>query len=228
VVDERAAKRGDRKGVGLLMQTRANRSIAFGIVLIVAGIAVWSGLSLPTVEAQRQDSLVRIVDNDRIMTSLLSAVQQQNKLLQALQGRLIPTRLTPTSSPVVLTNAWDPCLSAAKVNVAISQTATTKLVPGEAGQRIFVCALRVVAAAAEIPSFIEGLGSACATGTAAVSGSTTAANGESYAANGGFSSGDGIGTVMATNKAGDDLCLQQSGANRLSGNLVIVYGPHGQ
>lgn len=118
--------------------------------------------------------------------------------------------------------ALDPCFLVAKGGVAISQTATTRLVVGLPGQRIFVCAARVVAAVAEIPSFIEGTGTACATGASAVSGSTTAANGESYAANGGFAAG-GPGAIMVTNKPGDDLCLQQSGAQRLSGNIVYAF-----
>lgn len=118
----------------------------------------------------------------------------------------------------------DPCFHAKKGNVAISQTATTKLVAGLPGQVIYVCGAYVVAGAAEIASFLEGTGSACATSPIAVTGSTTAPNGESYAANGGISRGAGNGTVMVTSKPGNDLCLGQSTSNRLAGNLTFVYG----
>lgn len=124
--------------------------------------------------------------------------------------------------PVILPDSPDPC-NKRKGNVAISQTTTTKLVAGQMGYVIAICYIRVVAGAAEIPSMWEGTGSACATGTLAVSGSTTAANGESYAANGGFSAGVGIGTIATTLKTGDDFCLAQSGSNRLAGNLTYVY-----
>jgi hypothetical protein len=119
------------------------------------------------------------------------------------------------------TNNADPC-TFRKSDVAISQTGTTLLVAGTGGAYIFVCYARVVAGAAEIPSFVEGTGATCGTNTVAVSGSTTAANGESYAANGGFSGGSGNGTIMSTKVAGDSLCLQQSGSNRLSGNITFV------
>lgn len=131
-------------------------------------------------------------------------------------GDALKVAPTPTS--------FDPCFMQKKGNVAISQTATTKLVSGIPGQVISVCYARIVAGAAEIPSFWEGTGSACATGTVAVSGSATAASGESYAANGGFSGGVGLGTIAVTSKPGNDLCLAQSGSNRLSGNITFVFG----
>lgn len=117
----------------------------------------------------------------------------------------------------------DGCFTGRKGNIAISQTTSTKLVSGLPGRVIAVCYVRVVAGAAEIPSLLEGTGSACGTGTAAVSGSTTAANGESLAANGGFSGGMGLGTVAVTKTPGNDLCLGQSGSNRLAGVITYVY-----
>jgi hypothetical protein len=125
---------------------------------------------------------------------------------------------------VALPPALDPC-EGGKGNVAISQTASTKLVSGVGGMRILMCYARVVAGVAEVFSFTEGSGAACATGTLAVTGSTTAANGESYAANGGMSGGMGRGTIAASNRQGNDLCLSQNGSNRLSGNITFVYAP---
>lgn len=194
------------------------------LILLVADIGLWWPRQA---EAQRVDTVVRIVGDDTLMNRLVSQLQ----LLNATMAR--STRTLPFQRPVGqigdALKVWpvtpaDPCAGANKGNVAISQTATTRLVVGIPGQRIFVCALRLVAAAAEIPSFIEGTVASCGTGTTAVSGSTTAANGESYQANGGFSAGGGSGSIMVTNKPGNDLCLQQSGANRLAGNIVYAYG----
>jgi hypothetical protein len=124
--------------------------------------------------------------------------------------------------PVTLPDAPDPC-NKRKGNVAISQTATTKLISGKPGQLIALCYARVVNATAEIVNELEGTGTNCGTATVAVSGSTTAANGESLAANGGFSAGVGIGTIATTNVPGNDFCLGQSGTARVSGNITYVY-----
>jgi len=121
----------------------------------------------------------------------------------------------------------DPCLTQERTEVPISQTASTKVVAGRAGQRIHICQLRVVVAnaAAEITSEWEGTGSACGTGTIAHSGSTAAANGESFPAGGGYQSGDGSATVILTGW-NNDFCLAQSGSNRVSGKLQYVYAPN--
>lgn len=124
--------------------------------------------------------------------------------------------------PVILPDAPDPC-SKRKGNVAISQTATTRLVLGRAGYLIAICYARVVNATAEVVNELEGTGTNCGTGTLAVSGSTTAANGESLAANGGFSAGMGMGTVSTTSVPGNDYCLGQSASARVSGHMTYVY-----
>ena len=49
-----------------------------------------------------------------------------------------------------------------------------------------------------------------------------AANGLSLAANGGLTFGNGASAIAATTVNQDDLCLQQSGANRLSGSITYV------
>jgi hypothetical protein len=126
------------------------------------------------------------------------------------------TNRLPVTIPIL-----DPC-QGLKQNVAISQTATTRLVAGQDGKKIAACYLRLVAGAAEIPSLWEGTGAACGTSTLAVSGSATTANGESYAANGGVSAGTGSAMIATTSTAGNDLCLAQNGANRLAGNMTYV------
>lgn len=151
----------------------------------------------------------------------LIAIQKSAGYVKGTFGR--PVTSTADALNVYQINPGDPCQGANKGNAAISQTATSRLVVGMEGKRIFVCYARFVAAVAEIVSFTEGTGSNCGTGTKAVSGSTTAANGESYAANGGTSAGNGIGTIAVTANPGSDLCLAQSGAQRVSGNITFVY-----
>jgi hypothetical protein len=117
------------------------------------------------------------------------------------------------------TNTWaDPCAFLAPTTVPISQTASTKIVSAASAKKNYLCALVVVAGAAEIVNVVEGTGSTCGTSTAAIVGSTTAANGLSFAANGGFANPvkiPGIGTNV-------DTCLTQSGSNRVSGYVTYV------
>ena len=118
----------------------------------------------------------------------------------------------------------DACMMGKKTDAAISQTASTRIVVGVPGLAIYVCAIRLVVGAAEITSEWEGTGTNCGTGTIAHSGSTTAANGESFAANGGYVMGDGNGTIISL-RAGNDFCIAQNGANRVSGKVSFVYAP---
>jgi len=105
--------------------------------------------------------------------------------------------------------------------VAISQTASTKLVTGVSAKRVYICSLVLVAGAAEIVSLSEGTGSTCGTGSAAIMGSTTTANGMSFAANGGVSMV--VGTPFLTTATdADDVCLLQNGSNRVSGFMTYV------
>jgi hypothetical protein len=151
----------------------------------------------------------------------LIAIDQKAGYVRGTFGR--PVTSTADALNVYQINQGDPCQGANKGNAAISQTATARLVTGMEGKRIFVCYARFVAGAAEIVSLTEGTGTTCGTGTKAVSGSTTAANGESYAANGGASAGTGLGTIAVTANPGADLCLAQSGSQRVSGNITFVY-----
>lgn len=159
---------------------------------------------------------------DTQLVRAFAALTQQQGYVKGTFGTKIAS--VGDSLKVFNTSPQDPCSGVAKINVAISQTATSLLVKGIPGMRIFVCAARVVAGTAEIVNFTEGTGTTCGTSETAVSGSTTAANGESYAANTGFAEAAAV-AIMLTNKAGDDLCLKQSTSNRLSGNLVATYVP---
>jgi hypothetical protein len=144
------------------------RKLTLGQSAFIVLAALVFGLAWPrTIDAQRgNEQLVRIVNNDQLLNALIAAVNAQTN---AVRGR------TPGLTPAVgqigdALKVWpmtpaDPCAGAVKGDVAISQTGSTRLVVGLPGQRIFVCAARVVAAAAEIPSFIEGTGTTCGTGT---------------------------------------------------------------
>lgn len=117
----------------------------------------------------------------------------------------------------------DPCSQQTKTNVAISQTASTQLFAGTSAKKTYICSLSIIAGAAEIVNIVEGTGSVCGTGTAAVIGSTTAANGLSLAANGGLTFGNGLGTAaVAGNANADNICLTQSTSSRISGNITYV------
>lgn len=116
--------------------------------------------------------------------------------------------------------AGNPCNDRVLMDAAISQTASTKVISSGAG-RVVICAVRIVAGAAEITSEWEGSGTTCGTGTIAHSGSTTAANGESFAANGGYQSTNLPYMLLP----GNDWCVAQSGSNRVSGKVWFTRIP---
>lgn len=108
--------------------------------------------------------------------------------------------------------------------IAISQTADATLVSGTASQYFYICSIILVAGAAEVVSLWEGTGTACGTGSAAILGSTTEANGLSLAANGGFTMVSGT-PFLRTATTANDICLRQSGANRVSGVITYYKAP---
>jgi hypothetical protein len=116
----------------------------------------------------------------------------------------------------------DPCQLAAKTNVAISQTANTKLFSQASSKKNYICALFIVGSDAENVSLVEGTGSTCGTSTAAIIGGTTAAAGPHLSANGGWSQGNGSGSVAQGTNANFDVCLLQSGSGTVAGNLTYV------
>lgn len=108
--------------------------------------------------------------------------------------------------------------------IAISQTADATLVSGTASQYFYICSIILVAGAAEVVSLWEGTGTACGTGSTAILGSTTEANGLSLAANGGFTMVSGV-PFLRTATTANDLCLRQSGTNRVSGVITYYKAP---
>jgi hypothetical protein len=103
--------------------------------------------------------------------------------------------------------------------VNISTATTTLAVTGVSGRQVRICAINLVAAAADNVALIEGTGATCGTGTAGMAGGTTAATGWNFAANGGLTMGSGLGEVMTTATAGDSVCLATSAATQLSGYI---------
>lgn len=131
------------------------------------------------------------------------------------------------SSPVVLaTDSVDVCFRNAKTNLPISfqTTALTQQIAASGSNKIYICSAFLVASAATVFSVTGGTGTNCGTGTAAIIGATSATHGVSLAANGGFTLGNGTGTVAVT-AASSELCLVQSGAGDLVGNLTYVQAP---
>lgn len=106
------------------------------------------------------------------------------------------------------------CPSKAVVN----QTASATVITGSSGNRIYICAIVLVSAAAQNISITEGTGTNCATGAAAVIGGTTASI--AVAAEGGFSSIAPFAWI-STATAANNLCVLQSGTGNVSG--VITY-----
>jgi hypothetical protein len=101
--------------------------------------------------------------------------------------------------------------------VSISVTADT--------QRIYICAITLVANAAEIVSIVEGTGTACATSPVALWGSTTDADGMSFAANGGMAMA-AAAPFIRTSVDGNNLCIRLNGTNRVTGMISYVVAPN--
>ena len=118
------------------------------------------------------------------------------------------------STPVVLASDQLTCTS----KVAISQTASAQVLAGVASQRIYICAVILITAADQSVSLVEGTGSVCATGIAAVMGGTTASM--ALVANGGLSSVAAFPWLSTATNA-NALCVLQSSTGNVSG--VITY-----
>lgn len=101
-------------------------------------------------------------------------------------------------------------------SAAINQTTSTTIITGTSGQRIYVCGIILVSATAQNISLVEGTGTVCATGIAALIGGTTAS--VALAANGGFV-GISHKPWMATQVNTNNLCVLQSGAGNVSGTI---------
>lgn len=117
----------------------------------------------------------------------------------------------------------DRCVGAQRHSVPVSQAASTKLMPGAAGKRFYVCFVFLGSSDAEGLSIVEGTGTTCGTNTAAIIGGATAANGNALAANTQIFLGNGGSTIAASLTPGTDLCLLQTGTGRVAGVITVVF-----
>ncbi len=117
----------------------------------------------------------------------------------------------------VITRTSDPC-SLAKTLLPISQTGNTQLFAGTSSMRTYVCGLILAQPSASTQTFslVSGTGSVCATSTGAMIGATTAGNGVQlpFAVT-------GATTIAKSDTDADNVCLFQSGSDRIAG--VISY-----
>jgi len=139
--------------------------------------------------------------------------------------RTFPASLfTPPLSDGTNTARIDPCESEIKVTEAISQVASTRYITAVTLKKNYVCNLVLNANTAEIVTVIEGTQTTtpCDTSAAALLGSTTVGNGLSFAANGGILAVGGKSTFLVGKTAARDLCVMQSGSNRVTGSITYV------
>lgn len=118
----------------------------------------------------------------------------------------------------------DPCTQATKQNFPISQATTTQIIAGTSAKKTYICSISIIGGTGgETFNIVEGTGTLCATGIAAVLGSTTTANGLAIPANGGLTFGNGGASVaVAGNANADNVCITQVGTTRLAGNITYV------
>jgi hypothetical protein len=125
----------------------------------------------------------------------------------------------PLDTAIVVTPSPIPTLQCPFI-AAVSQTASTTTVTGQAGKFLHICSYKLIASAAMNVGLVEGTGTTCATGITALDGST--AGSIPLAANGGFQTGQGAGqVVIPMQKNGDNLCVL-SGTGTVAG--YINYG----
>lgn len=127
----------------------------------------------------------------------------------ALTDKAAVVALSPNPAPV--------CTN----RVAISQTTSTDILTlTNIG---YICSIVLVSDTAQFVSLVEGTGSTCGTGGAALLGSTTVGSGMSLAVTGGFVAVAATPWLKMVASA-DHLCLLQSGSGRIGG--VITYQDH--
>lgn len=91
---------------------------------------------------------------------------------------------------------------------------------------IYVCNFGFGSIGGSSFSIVEGTGTTCATNTKAMFGGTTAATGAGLAANATFEEGSGVGAVLKTQVAGDNVCVISSGTGPLAGNFASTQAPY--
>ena len=115
----------------------------------------------------------------------------------------------------------DPCSLGHKTNVAISESASAVIIPGQAGTRTFLCFVFLGTAGAQNISIVEGTGAVCATNQLIIMGGP-GATGPPSQANGTITLGGGGATIGLSTVTGNDVCLLQSASGLVAGNMIYV------
>lgn len=185
----------------------------------MANIAVQDGAD--ATQGAKADA---VASTDTGTFSLMALIKRLNQSITALIAAVQAS--IPAGGNVIGFTSNDPCTQAIKTNIPVSMTGTTtvKLLALSGGKKIYICSINLRASAATVWSIADGtkVTTECDTTPEAIIGATTATHGLSEAANGGNAQGSGSGTIALTNTASHDLCLFQSGAGDLSGNLTVV------
>ena len=107
-----------------------------------------------------------------------------------------------------------------------SAASAQAIAAGGANNFIYVCNFGFGSIGGSSFSIVEGTGTTCATNTKAMFGGTTAATGAGLAANATFEEGSGVGAVLKTQVAGDNVCVISSGTGPLAGNFASTQAPY--
>lgn len=190
-----------------------------GSVVLATGSNVFGTLATGT----NNIGLVTLATSANVIGTLATGTNNIGSVTLATGANVIGT--LATGANVIGYTSNDPCIQALKTNVAIATSATAAtLVAGVSAKKVYICSLFVLAGAATVVNIVEQAAtcSTISTATGIVGSGTTAANGVSLAINGGWTQGNGAGTVMLTATTADYVCIWQSGANAVAGNLTYV------
>jgi hypothetical protein len=126
------------------------------------------------------------------------------------------TNAATTDNALVVALSPNPAAVCPNV-IPINQTASTDLKTST--NKLQICAILIVSASAQSVSLVEGTGTTCGSGTAALIGGTSASL--SLAANGGLAH-TADRPFLETQTTADHLCLLQSGSGNVSGFISYV------
>jgi hypothetical protein len=199
---------------GLPVQQQTGASFAVTGTFFQATQPV-SAVSWPLPTGAAQDSSLTTIDTD-VKGTQPRNVAQIAGTVPAMKAS--GTNAATTDASLVVAPSPNPstvCTS----SIAINQTSSTDLVTST--NKLHICAILLVSATAQNLSLVEGTGTVCATGIAALIGGTTAS--VAVAANGGFSTPSDRAWLV-TKTTADHLCLLQSAGGNVSG--VITYVDH--
>jgi hypothetical protein len=115
-------------------------------------------------------------------------------------------------TPVQTTTGNVGCAGQTIANTSITPinvSANTKIITGTSLKKTYICAINLVAGAANDVALVEGTTTTnpCDTSTLGMSGGATAATGWPFTANGGLTEGNGQGVLFVTATAANNVCL---------------------